>query len=81
MVPTDRRCSRGHIWLAPDLMSRDQAFAAGVVQQLIGLQNNVGWTAAAVAEETDYRRMAIVGYAAAIALVIAVVTFGYTTWR
>jgi hypothetical protein len=60
---------------------RDQAFAAGVVQQLIGLQNNVGWTAAAVAEETDYRRMAIVGYAAAIALIIAVATFGYSTWR
>ncbi len=60
---------------------RDQAFAAGVVQQLIGLQNNVAWTAAAVSEETDYRRMAAVGYAAALALVIAVLIFGYTTWR
>lgn len=60
---------------------RDQAFAAGVVQQLISLQNNVAWTDAAVREETDYRRMAAVGYAAALALVIAVVTFGYTTWR
>jgi hypothetical protein len=60
---------------------RDQAFASGVVQQLINLQNNVAWTAAAVAEETDYRRMAAVGYAAAVVLVIAVITFGYTTWR
>lgn len=60
---------------------RDQAFAAGVIQQLIGLQNNVAWTHAALAEETDYRRMCAVGYGAALVLVIAVVTFGYTTWR
>jgi hypothetical protein len=60
---------------------RDQAFAAGVVQQLIGLQNNVAWTHAAVAEETDYRRMSAVGYAAAFVLVVAVVVFGITTWR
>ncbi len=60
---------------------RDQAFAAGVVQQLIALQNNVGWTEAAVREETDYRRMAAVGYAAAVTLVIAVIVFGVTTWR
>jgi hypothetical protein len=60
---------------------QDRAFATGVVQQLLALQNNVGWTAAATAEEADYVRMAVVGYAAAIALAIAVVTFGYTTWR
>lgn len=60
---------------------RDQAFAMGVIQQLIALQNNVGWTAAAIAEEKDYARMSVVGYAAAIALAIAVATFGYSTWR
>jgi hypothetical protein len=45
------------------------------------LQNNVAWTHAALAEELDYRRMAAVGYAAAAVLVIAVITFGVTTWR
>jgi hypothetical protein len=60
---------------------RDQAFAAGVIQQLLGLQNNVSWTPAAIAEESDYYRMAAVGYAAAIALVIAIGTFAYSTWR
>ncbi len=59
----------------------DQAFVAGVVQQLIGLQNNVGWTPAALAEERDYRRMTAIGYAAALALVIAVGTFAYVTLR
>jgi hypothetical protein len=60
---------------------RDRAFAAGVIQQLIALQNNVGWTTEALAEEADYARMATVGYAAAVALVVAVATFGYATWR
>ncbi|MDB5313803.1 MAG: hypothetical protein JWO38_8005, partial [Gemmataceae bacterium] len=59
---------------------QDQAFAAGVVQQLVALQNNVAWTAAADAEETDYRRMTAIGYAATLVLVIAVVAFGYATW-
>ena len=60
---------------------QDQAFVAGVIQQLIGLQNNVGWTPAALAEERDYRRMTAVGYAAALALVIAVGAFAYLTWK
>jgi hypothetical protein len=60
---------------------RDHAFAAGVVQQLLTLQNNVSWTDAATAEETDFMRMAVVGYGAVLALAIAVITFGYTTWR
>jgi len=79
---TDRPPMLAGTYLAgtgPD--ERDRAFASGVIQQLIALQNNVGWTAAAIAEETDYVRMATVGYAAALALVIAVATFGYTTWR
>ncbi|VTR99431.1 Uncharacterized protein OS=Blastopirellula marina DSM 3645 GN=DSM3645_11297 PE=4 SV=1: ImcF-related_N [Gemmata massiliana] len=59
---------------------QDQAFVAGVVQQLIGLQNNVGWTATAVAEERDYRRMTAIGYAASLALVIAVGVFAYQSW-
>ncbi len=59
---------------------QDQAFAAGVVQQLIGLQNNVGWTPAALAEEKDYRRMIAIGYAAALTLVMAVGVFAYLTW-
>ncbi|MBP3957279.1 hypothetical protein J8F10_18700 [Gemmata sp. G18] len=59
---------------------QDQAFVAGVVQQLIGLQNNVGWTATAIAEERDYRRMTAIGYAASLALVIAVGVFAYQTW-
>ena len=59
---------------------QDQAFVAGVVQQLIGLQNNVGWTPVALAEERDYRRMTAIGYAVALALVIAVGTFAYLTW-
>jgi len=59
---------------------QDQAFAAGVVQQLLALQNNVAWTVAAVAEERDYRRMTAIGYAATLALVVAVVAFGYSTW-
>lgn len=59
---------------------RDQAFAAGVVQQLLAMQNTVSWTETAIAEETDYRRMTIIGYAATAVLVIAVVVFGYATW-
>ena len=59
---------------------QDQAFVAGVVQQLIGLQNNVGWTPATLSEERDYRRMTTIGYAAALALVIAVGAFAYVTW-
>jgi hypothetical protein len=78
----DRPPMLAGIYLAgtgPD--ERDQAFASGVIQQLFSLQNNVGWTSKAIAEETDYVRMAAVGYAAALVLLIAVVTFGYTTWR
>lgn len=59
---------------------QEQAFVAGVVQQLVGLQNNVGWTHAALAEERDYRRMAAIGYTAALALIIAVGVFAYLTW-
>ena len=59
----------------------DQAFAAGVTAQLVALQNSVSWTEAAEAEEADYRRMTVIGYAAALVLVIAVAIFGYTTWR
>lgn len=59
---------------------QDQAFVAGIVQQLIGLQNNVGWTPAALSEERDYRRMTTIGYAASLALIIAVGTFAYVTW-
>ena len=47
---------------------------------MIGLQNNVGWTPAALAEERDYRRMTAIGYAAALTLVIAVGVFAYLTW-
>lgn len=59
----------------------DQAFAAGVLHQLVSLQNHVGWTEAADAEERDYRRMTAIGYAAATCLVVAVVAFGYSSWR
>ncbi|MCI0704444.1 MAG: type VI secretion system protein, partial [Planctomycetia bacterium] len=59
---------------------QDQAFAAGVVQQLIGLQNNVGWTPAALAEERDYHRMTIIGYGASLVLIIAVGLLAYLTW-
>ncbi|MDB5310517.1 MAG: hypothetical protein JWO38_4719 [Gemmataceae bacterium] len=61
-------------------VEQDQAFAAGVVQQLVALQNNVAWTGAADAEEADYRRMTAIGYAATLVLVLAVVGFGYATW-
>jgi hypothetical protein len=60
---------------------QDQAFAAGVVRQLIVSQNSVAWTDAAEAEERDHRRMTGIGYAAALALAVAVLTFGYATWR
>jgi hypothetical protein len=59
---------------------QDQAFVAGVIQQLIGLQNNVAWTQAAMAEERDFRRMTLIGYAASLALIFAVVVFAYVTW-
>jgi hypothetical protein len=59
---------------------QDQAFAAGVVTQLTSLQNNVAWTKPAEDEERDYYRMAAIGYAAVVALVLAVVAFGYLTW-
>jgi hypothetical protein len=59
----------------------DQAFVAGVVQQLIGLQNNVGWTPTALSEERDYRRMTTIGYAASLTLILAVGTFAYLTWK
>ncbi len=58
----------------------DQAFAAGVVRQLITMQNGVSWTARADAEEADYKRMTLVGYLAMLAVVIAVGTLAYTTW-
>jgi hypothetical protein len=61
--------------------ARDQAFAAGVLQQLVGLQDHVAWTDAADAAERDYRRMTVIGYVAAACLVVAVVVFGYSTWR
>jgi hypothetical protein len=79
---TDRPPMLAGAYLAgtgPD--ERDQAFAAGVIQHLLALQNNVAWTTAAIAEEADYARMTVVGYAAAIALVIAVTAFGYNSWR
>ena len=60
--------------------ARDQAFAAGVAQQIIGLQNQVAWTAAADAEERDYKRMAAIGYLATAAAVLAVGALAYTTW-
>ena len=60
---------------------RDQAFVAGVAEQLLSLQNHVAWTPAADAEERDYRRMTAIGYTAAAALVVAVVVFGYSTWH
>ena len=78
---SDRPPMLAGVYLAgtgPD--EQDQAFAAAVVQQLAGLQNNVAWTAAAAAEERDYRRMAAVGYMATLGLVIAVAAFGYATW-
>jgi hypothetical protein len=59
---------------------QDQAFAAGVVQQIVGLQNSVKWTEAADAEERDYRQMTAVGYAAVLALLVGVGAFAYTTW-
>ena len=71
------RCRRGSA-NGPD--EQDQAFAAGIVQQLLSLQNNVCWTDAAIAEERDYRRMTAVGYAAILVLVIAVAAFAYATW-
>lgn len=59
---------------------QDQAFAAGVVTQLLSLQNNVAWTVPAEAEERDYYRMAAIGYAAVVALLLSVMVFGYLTW-
>ena len=40
---------------------RDQAFLAGVVRRAIEHQNQVRWTADAVAEDEAYRRYAWVG--------------------
>ena len=59
---------------------QEQAFAGGAVQQLLTLQNNVAWTAAAESEERDYHRMAAIGYAALFLLVMAVAAFAYLTW-
>jgi hypothetical protein len=59
---------------------QDQAFAAGVVQQMLALQNRVRWTEAAEAEERDYHRMAAIGYAATVALLLAVGAFALSTW-
>ncbi len=60
---------------------QEQAFAGGAVQQLLTLQNNVAWTAVAESEERDYHRMAAIGYAAAVALLLAIAAFGYFTWH
>lgn len=60
--------------------ARDQAFAAGVVQQIVSLQNSVAWTPEAEAEEADYKRMTIVGYLAIAIAVIAVGWLAYQSW-
>jgi len=78
---SDRPPMLGGVYLAgTGTAEQDQAFVAGVVQQLIGLQNNVGWTSAALAEERDYHRMTVIGYAASLVLVIAVGLLAYLTW-
>jgi len=58
----------------------DQAFVAGVIQQIVSLQNSVAWTPEAEAEEADYRRMTWVGYFTIVIAVIAVGWMAYRAW-
>jgi hypothetical protein len=57
--------------------AHDQAFAAGVFRQLIENQNNVAWTADAVAEERDYDRLRRLGYAAMAVLTAVLIGAGF----
>jgi hypothetical protein len=56
---------------------RDQAFAAGVFERLAQSQDSVSWTAAAVAENRAYRRLATALYVAALALAVPAAMAGY----
>ena len=60
---------------------REQAFLPGVFQQLVQSQNCVAWTDAALAEEADYRRWTVYGYAALALFCIAFVVLLYGRWQ
>jgi hypothetical protein len=60
---------------------RDQAFVPGVFQKLVQSQNAVAWTDEALAEEADYQRWTMYGYAALAIFCIAVAVIVYGRWQ
>jgi hypothetical protein len=60
--------------------TREQAFVAGVLRQLIESQNYVSWTRTALAEDADYQRRARLGWIGIGVVVVAAVGLGYYFW-
>jgi hypothetical protein len=54
-----------------------QAFAAGVFQQLVANQNSVAWVAEAVGEERDFNRLTRLGYTAMLVLIVVLIVVGF----
>jgi len=60
---------------------RDQAFLNGVLRRAIDNQNYVAWTGEARAEDSDYRRWALLGYAGLLLFVAALAALVWSWLR
>jgi hypothetical protein len=60
--------------------AREQGFLAGVLRRAIEHQNQVRWTADALADDAAYHRYAFVGYALLAAFVVAVALILLAWW-
>jgi hypothetical protein len=59
------------------LDSRDQAFVAGIFQEMLENQNFVSWTPQAFSDESSYRRMTRMGYATLLIILCVVASTAY----
>ena len=75
------RRTKSYSDLLPLNADKEQAFVPGVFQQLVQNQNCVAWTDEALAEETDYRRWTMYGYAALGIFCIATAMILYGRWQ
>ncbi len=71
----------GCFFMATSTDPRLQAFAPGVFRLLLENQNHVAWTNETLADEADYQRWIIVGYAAMAIFLISLGALGYWRWR
>ncbi len=81
VVRDDRPPLLGGCYVAgtgPDV--RAQAFLGGVVRRLLEQQDDVAWSAEALAEDRAYRRYARAGYVVLLAVVAAVVATVWVWW-